>query len=70
MTEEDVRAQCTIVSTPTRQGGQYVGTDPMLITITHIETGLSITLPQISRRSQHLRIREGLTAMHYLLEAL
>ena len=70
MTEEEVRAQCTIVATPTRAGGQHVGTDPMLITITHTETGLSITLPQISRRSQHLRVKEGITAMQYLLEAL
>lgn len=70
MTLEDLRAQCDIKTEHTSRGGQHVGRDMGVITITHRELGIVLTLPPQSSRSQHRRIQAGLDAMMYLVFAL
>lgn len=67
---EDLREQCDIKLERSRPlGGQQVGTDPGVITVTHRETGVSVTLPPLTQRSQHKRVLAALDAIEYLLES-
>ena len=69
MSAPTLREQCAIATEPSRpKGGQHVGTDPLIITVTHRDTGISVRLPPNHERSQHKRVLAALDAIEYLLE--
>lgn len=70
MKNSTLRKACDVVAEKTWKGGQYVGTDSMLITITHRETGIKVVLPQLTKKSQHKRVEAGLDVIEYLLNVL
>lgn len=64
-----LRDDCEISTERSRApGGQQVAPDPLIITVKHKPTGITVTLPPQRERSQHKRMMAALDAIEYLLE--